>query len=52
MYIKSKTIFVIYKIKYIYRKNNFAEKSKILLDTDLKIIFLDYQNFTLNLKNN
>jgi len=25
-------------------KNNFAERSKILLDTDLKIILLDYQN--------
>jgi len=26
------------------RKNNFAEESKILLDTDLKIILLDNQN--------
>jgi len=25
-------------------KNDFAEKSKILLDTDLKIILLDHQN--------
>jgi len=30
---------------YIYiEKNDFAERSKILLDTDLKIILSDYQN--------
>jgi len=29
---------------YVHGKNNFAEKSKILLDTDLKIILLDHQN--------
>jgi len=29
---------------YIHRKNDFAEGSKILLDTDLKIILLDHQN--------
>jgi len=28
----------------IHRKNDFAEVSKILLDTDLKIILLDHQN--------
>jgi len=28
----------------MHGKNNFAEGSKILLDTDLKIILLDYQN--------
>jgi len=27
-----------------YGKNDFTERSKILLDTDLKIILLDYQN--------
>jgi len=27
-----------------YGKNDFAEKSKILLDTDLKIILLNHQN--------
>jgi len=31
-------------VKYCYGKNNFAEGSKILLDTDLKIILLDHQN--------
>jgi len=29
---------------YIHRKNDFAGRSKILLDTDLKIILSDYQN--------
>jgi len=36
-------------------KNNFAEEFKILLDTDLKIILLDYQNNlagTLKIMNN
>jgi len=34
-------------------KNNFAEESKILLDTDLKIIMLNRQNdFVGNLKHN
>jgi len=28
----------------LYGKNDFAEGSKILLDTDLKIILLDHQN--------
>jgi len=28
----------------IHEKNDFAERSKILLDTDLKIILLDHQN--------
>jgi len=28
----------------IHGNNDFTEGSKILLDTDLKIIFLDYQN--------
>jgi len=28
----------------LLQKNDFAERSKILLDTDLKIILLDYQN--------
>jgi len=32
----NKTIYII--------KNDFAERSKILLDTDLKIILLDHQN--------
>jgi len=27
-----------------YRKNDFAEGSKILLDIDLKMILLDHQN--------
>jgi len=30
--------------KILHRKNEFAEKSKILLDIDQKIILLDYQN--------
>jgi len=30
--------------KYMHGKNDFAEESKILLATDLKIILLDYQN--------
>jgi len=29
---------------FIHGKNDFAEKLKILLDTDLKIILLNYQN--------
>jgi len=29
---------------YVHGNNNFAEKSKILLDIDLKIILLDHQN--------
>jgi len=29
---------------YIHGKNDFAEKSKILLDIDLKIILLGHQN--------
>jgi len=28
----------------VHRKNDFAERSKTLLDTDLKIILLDHQN--------
>jgi len=28
----------------LHGKNDFAERSKILLDTDLKIILLDHQN--------
>jgi len=28
----------------LHRKNDFDERSKILLDTDLKIILLDHQN--------
>jgi len=28
----------------LHKKNDFAEGSKILLDADLKIILLDYQN--------
>jgi len=38
------TLLDIKAIKIIIRKNDFAEKSKILLDTDLKIILLDRQN--------
>jgi len=30
--------------KIMHGKNNFAERSKILLDTDLKIILLDHQS--------
>jgi len=38
---------------YLHGKNDFAKKSKILLDIDLKIILLDHQiNFVENLKNN
>jgi len=29
----------------IHGKNDFAESSKILLDTDLKIILSDHQNY-------
>jgi len=29
---------------YLYGKNAFAERSEILLDTDLKIILLDHRN--------
>jgi len=37
----------------LYGKNDFAERSKILLNTDLKIILFDYQNnFIGILKNN
>jgi len=40
-------------IAYLHKKNNFAEGSKILLDTDQKIILSNYQNnFVWNLKNN
>jgi len=44
----------IYKInislKIIYGKNDFAERSKILLTTALRIILLKYQNnYSLNL---
>jgi len=42
-------------LKSIHGKNNFAEGSKILLDTDLKIILLNHQNNfveTLNVKKN
>jgi len=40
---------------FLHGKNDFAERSKILLDTDLKIILLDYQNNligTLKIMNN
>jgi len=30
--------------RYLHGKNDFAEESKILLDTDLKVILLDQQN--------
>jgi len=36
----------------LYRKNDFAEGPKILLNTDLKIILLDHQNNFINIKNN
>jgi len=29
---------------YVSEKNDFVERSKILLDIDLEIIFLDHQN--------
>jgi len=32
------------EIFHVHRKNDFAERSKILLDTGLKIILLDHQN--------
>jgi len=32
------------KLKETYGKNDFAEGSKILLNTDLKIILLNHQN--------
>jgi len=31
-------------LRTLHERNDFAEGSKILLDTDLKIIWLDYQN--------
>jgi len=34
----------IWVFTYIYGKNDFAEESKIYLNTDLKIILLDHQN--------
>jgi len=37
-----KIVFSMYVM--VYGNNNFAERSKILLDTDLKIILLDHQN--------
>jgi len=40
---------------FLHGKNDFAERSKILLDTDLKIILLDHQNNfvgTLKIMNN
>jgi len=36
---------------FLHEKNDFAERSKILLDTDLKIILLDHQNNFVDLKN-
>jgi len=36
----------------MHGKNDFAEKSKTLLDTDLIIILLDHQNNFVEIKNN
>jgi len=36
--------------KFFYRKNKLAEESKILLDTDLKIIYIEPNNFDKTLK--
>jgi len=44
-----------YTCAFIHEKNYFGERSKILLDTDLKIILSDYQNNfveTLKIMNN
>jgi len=37
-------------LKYVHGKNDFAEGSKILLNTDLKIILLDQNNCVGTLK--
>jgi len=37
-------IFATIILIYLRGKNSFVERSKILLDIDLKIILLDYQN--------
>jgi len=37
-------------INNLHGKNNFAERSTILLDINLKIILLDHQNFVGTLK--
>jgi len=42
--ISSQIIKVSVSLTRIYEKNDFAKRSKILLDTDLKIILLDHQN--------
>jgi len=34
----------IIELRIVHGKNDFVEGSKILLDTDLKIILLDHQN--------
>jgi len=41
-------------VRNLHGKNDFAERFKILLDTDLKKILLDYQNVvgTLKIMNN
>jgi len=39
--ISSQIIKVSVSLTHIYEKNNFAKRSKILLDTDLKIILLE-----------
>jgi len=38
------SFFQIFCIGFVHGKNDFAEGSKILLDTNLKIILLNYQN--------
>jgi len=40
----SKLSKISWKYFEIHGQNNFAERSKILMDTDLKIILLDHQN--------
>jgi len=37
-------MFPIFVFRNVHEKNDFAEGSKILLDTDLKIILLAHQN--------
>jgi len=47
--------FLFLSLLFLHEKNDFVEGSKILLNTDLKIILLDYQNNfveTLKIMNN
>jgi len=40
-------LYIVHIQAIIHGKNDFAKISKILLDTDFKIILLDYQNILL-----